>query len=46
LDTARTYLQTDLVFAWTLVVMAIGLGFDYLLASLLRKPFAAWKGAA
>jgi NitT/TauT family transport system permease protein len=44
LDTARTYLQTDLVFAWTLVVMAIGLGFDYLLASLVRKPFAAWQG--
>jgi NitT/TauT family transport system permease protein len=44
LDRARTYLQTDLVFAWTLVVMAIGLGFDYLLASLSRKPFAAWQG--
>lgn len=46
LDTARTYLKTDLVFAWTLVVMAIGLGFDTLLASLVRRPFAAWKGAA
>jgi NitT/TauT family transport system permease protein len=46
LDTARTYLQTDLVFAWTLVVMVIGLSFDYLLAFLMRKPFEAWRGAA
>jgi NitT/TauT family transport system permease protein len=45
LDTARTYLQTDVVFAWTLVVMVIGLSFDYLLAFLMRKPFEAWRGA-
>jgi NitT/TauT family transport system permease protein len=43
MDTARTYLQTDKVFAWTLVVIALGLVFDYFLDMLLKKPFVAWK---
>ena len=43
MDTARVYLQTDKVFAWTLVVIALGLFFDYLLDYLLKLPFAAWK---
>ncbi len=45
LDTARVYLQTDKVFAWTVVVMVIGLLFDYGLDLLLKKPFRVWKGA-
>ena len=44
MDTARVYLQTDKVFAWTIVVMVIGIFFDYLLDYLLRRPFSAWKG--
>jgi NitT/TauT family transport system permease protein len=31
LDTARVYLQTDRVFAWTMLVVLIGLLFDYFL---------------
>lgn len=45
MDTARVYLQTDKVFAWTLIVVALGLFFDYLLDSLLKKPFKSWKEA-
>jgi NitT/TauT family transport system permease protein len=45
MDTARVYLQTDKVFAWTLVVIALGLFFDYLMDYLLKKPFAEWKEA-
>jgi NitT/TauT family transport system permease protein len=45
MDTARVYLQTDKVFAWTLVVVSLGLVFDYLLDFLLKKPFQAWKEA-
>jgi NitT/TauT family transport system permease protein len=45
MDTARVYLQTDKVFAWTLVVIVLGLFFDYLMDYLLKKPFAAWKEA-
>lgn len=44
MDTARVYLQTDKVFAWTVVVVVIGLIFDYLLDFLIKKPFVAWKG--
>jgi ABC-type nitrate/sulfonate/bicarbonate transport system permease component len=43
LDTARIYLQTDKVFAWTAIVISIGLCFDYLLDFWLRKPFWKWK---
>ncbi len=43
MDTARVYLQTDKVFAWTLMVIALGLFFDYLLDYLLKLPFKAWK---
>lgn len=43
MDTARVYLQTDKVFAWTLIVVALGLCFDYLLDIFLKKPFAGWK---
>ena len=44
MDTARVYLQTEKVFAWTVAVIGIGLLFDYLTDYLLRKPSAAWKG--
>jgi NitT/TauT family transport system permease protein len=43
LDAARLYLQTDKVFAWTVIVIGIGLCFDYLLDFLLRKSFWKWK---
>ncbi|HOJ76989.1 MAG TPA: ABC transporter permease [Bacillota bacterium] len=46
MDLARVYLQTEKVFAWTLVVMTIGIIFDYLLDYFLRKPFLTWKGAS
>jgi NitT/TauT family transport system permease protein len=39
LDTARVYLRTDRVFAWTMLVVLIGLCFDYLLEYLARKAF-------
>jgi NitT/TauT family transport system permease protein len=45
MDTARVYLQTDKVFAWTLIVVVLGLVFDYLLDFVLKKPFRAWKEA-
>lgn len=44
MDTARIYLETEKVFAWTITVISIGLLFDYLTGYLLRRPFAAWKG--
>ncbi|MGE5604184.1 MAG: ABC transporter permease [Bacteroidota bacterium] len=44
MDTARVYLQTEKVFAWTVAVIGIGLIFDYLTDYLLRRPFTAWKG--
>jgi NitT/TauT family transport system permease protein len=40
LDTARIYLQTERVFAWTTLVVLIGLCFDYLLDYLVQKTFA------
>lgn len=43
LDTARVYLQTDQVFAWTALVVLIGFCFDYLLDRLVRRPFEVWK---
>ncbi|MCL6588947.1 MAG: ABC transporter permease subunit [Firmicutes bacterium] len=43
IDTARVYLQTDLVFAWTVAVIALGLCFDYLTDFLLKKPFKSQK---
>ena len=46
MDTARVYLQTDKVFAWTIVVVLLGLCFDYLLDSLIKKLFTRWKEAA
>lgn len=45
MDTARVYLQTEKVFAWTIAVIGIGLLFDYLADNLLRKLNAARKGA-
>ncbi len=44
LDTARTYLQTDQVFAWTLVVLVIGLSLDYFFDWVLKLPFRSWRG--
>ncbi len=44
MDTARVYLQTEMVFAWTVAVIGIGLLFDYLTDYLFRRPFVAWKG--
>jgi NitT/TauT family transport system permease protein len=44
MDTARIYLQTEKVFAWTIAVVGIGLLFDYLADYLLLRPFAIWKG--
>lgn len=44
IDTARIYLQTEKVFAWTVAVIGTGLIFDYLTDYLLRRPFTAWKG--
>lgn len=44
MDTARVYLQTEKVFAWTVAVIGIGLLFDYLTDYLLQRPFATWKG--
>lgn len=46
MDTARVYLQTEKVFAWTVVVITISLLFDYLAASLLRNPVITRKGTA
>lgn len=46
MDTARVFLQTEKVFAWTLVVIALGLIFDYLLEFLLKLPFAKWRRSA
>jgi NitT/TauT family transport system permease protein len=45
MDSARVYLQTDRVFAWTVVVVAIGLVFDYLLDYWVHQSFAAPKGS-
>jgi NitT/TauT family transport system permease protein len=39
LDTARVYLQTDQVFAWTTLVVLIGFCFDYLLDYLVQRAF-------
>jgi NitT/TauT family transport system permease protein len=46
LDTARVYLQTDQVFAWTTLVVLIGLCFDYLLDYLVRRTFKKTLGNA
>ena len=46
MDTARVYLQTDKVFAWTLIVVALGLCFDYLLDYLLKRPFQTRQEAS
>ncbi|HBE78429.1 MAG TPA: hypothetical protein DDW65_11735 [Firmicutes bacterium] len=43
MDTARVYLQTDKVFAWTLIVVGLGLIFDYFLDYYLKKPFTSWR---
>ncbi len=44
MDTARVYLQTEKVFAWTVVVIGIGLLFDFISIFILRRSFIAWKG--
>ncbi|TCL75258.1 NitT/TauT family transport system permease protein [Hydrogenispora ethanolica] len=43
MDSARVFLQTDRVFAWTVVVVAIGLSFDSLLGRWLNR-ILAWRG--
>ena len=43
MDSARVFLQTDRVFAWTAVVVTIGLTFDALLSRCLRR-LTAWRG--
>ncbi|MBA2133096.1 ABC transporter permease [Capillibacterium thermochitinicola] len=43
MDTARTYLQTPEVFAWTIVVIAISLFFDRILNALIRKRLLYWE---
>ncbi len=43
MDTARTYLQTPEVFAWTIVVIAISLFFDRILNTLIRKELLYWE---
>ncbi|HPT86741.1 MAG TPA: ABC transporter permease [Bacillota bacterium] len=45
MDTARTYLETDKVFAWSLVVIGIGLCFDYVLGAIRRKQDEMRKGS-
>ncbi len=43
MDTARVFLQTPEVFAWTIVVVTIGLCFDQLLNLIIRKQFLFWE---
>ena len=43
MDTARIFLQTAEVFAWTIVVITISLFFDRLLYSLLRRQLFYWE---
>jgi NitT/TauT family transport system permease protein len=43
MDTARTYLETPEVFAWTIVVIAISFFFDRLLQQLIRKKLLYWE---
>lgn len=43
MDTARTYLETAEVFAWTVVIIAISLFFDRILDTLLRKKLLYWE---
>lgn len=43
MDTARVYLETDKLFAWTLIVITLGLIFDYFVDYLLKRPFRIWK---
>lgn len=44
MDTARTYLETDKVFAWSLVVIGIGLCFDYAVGFIGRRQKEVRKG--
>jgi len=44
MDTARVYLETDKVFAWSLVVITIGLCFDYAVRAVSRKQEETRKG--
>ncbi len=44
MDTARVYFQTERVFAWTLIVVLIGLGFDLLLEAWFGR-MVAWRGS-
>lgn len=43
MDTARVFLETPEVFAWTAAVVAIGLFFDYALDLLVRERLLAWR---
>lgn len=44
MDTARIYLDTDKVFAWSVLVIAIGLGFEALLGSIQLKYLSGERG--
>ena len=44
MDTARVYFQTEQVFAWTLIVVLIGLGFDSLLEAWFGRMLF-WRGS-
>jgi len=43
MDTARTYLETPEVFAWTIVVIAISLFFDRILQRIIEKHLLFWE---
>ena len=43
MDTARTFLETAEVFAWTVVVIAISLFFDRILQHLIKKQLLYWE---
>ena len=42
MDTARIFLQTPEVFAWTAVVVLVGLVFDYALNGLIQRKMLYW----
>jgi len=43
MDTARSYLETAEVFAWTVVVIGISLFFDRILQRLIKKQLLYWE---
>jgi NitT/TauT family transport system permease protein len=42
MDTARVYLKTDQVFAWTIIVVGLGLFFDVILGRLTDRALV-WR---